>query len=96
MNRLAGYVHVRDEVGSSHVFGPASDVPAWAVPLITNAKAWADKLTPSAGSAPSRPAGNSGADKWLAYAAAVGVDVPADASEDRDAIKALIKAKEEA
>jgi hypothetical protein len=43
MAGLKGYVHVRDERGENHVFGPADDVPDWAAKLITNAKAWEDE-----------------------------------------------------
>ncbi|MEV0444009.1 hypothetical protein AB0I84_23795 [Streptomyces spectabilis] len=40
MATLITNVHVMDESGQAHVFGPADDVPAWAVELITNPKAW--------------------------------------------------------
>jgi hypothetical protein len=40
MARLAAYVHVQDDQGATHVFGPADDVPAWAAEKITNPKAW--------------------------------------------------------
>lgn len=39
--RLNAYVHVRDEAGQSHVFGPDSDVPDWAVAAISNPDVWA-------------------------------------------------------
>lgn len=42
MATLATLVHVTDADGVGHVFGPADDVPAWAVDLITNPKAWAE------------------------------------------------------
>lgn len=42
MARLATNVHVTDERGTSHVFGPADEVPSWAESLITNPKAWAE------------------------------------------------------
>jgi hypothetical protein len=42
MATLATNVHVTDERGVAHVFGPADDVPAWAQALITNPKAWAE------------------------------------------------------
>lgn len=47
MATLNGYVHVTDETGAAHVFGPADDVPAWAQELITNPKAWAEAPTVS-------------------------------------------------
>ncbi|MEV4939555.1 hypothetical protein [Streptomyces zaomyceticus] len=42
MARLATNVHVTDASGTSHVFGPADEVPEWAQVLITNPKAWAE------------------------------------------------------
>lgn len=42
MATLNGFVHVTDETGTAHVFGPADDVPEWAQALITNPKAWAE------------------------------------------------------
>jgi hypothetical protein len=42
MARLAAFVHVTDDKGMSHVFGPADEVPAWAASKITNPKAWAE------------------------------------------------------
>lgn len=38
--RLARTVIVRDDVGTAVAFGPKDDVPEWAVPLITNPRAW--------------------------------------------------------
>lgn len=52
--KLATYVHVHGEDGRSHAFGPADDVPAWAVKKITNPAAWAEE--PEDDSAP--PAGD--------------------------------------
>lgn len=40
MPKLRSYVHVTDDKGYSHVFGPDSDVPDWAVKKIVNPKAW--------------------------------------------------------
>lgn len=42
MATLATNVHVTDERGTAHVFGPADEVPEWAQSLITNPKAWAE------------------------------------------------------
>lgn len=39
---LARTVHVRDDRGVPHVFGPADDVPAWAEGKISNPAAWSD------------------------------------------------------
>jgi hypothetical protein len=47
MAGLKGYVHVRDDRGENHVFGPGDEVPDWAAKLITNAKAWEDEPTAS-------------------------------------------------
>ena len=38
--RLSTFVHVHHEDGSSHVFGPDDDVPAWAAKAITNDSVW--------------------------------------------------------
>ncbi|HEY9415448.1 MAG TPA: hypothetical protein VIQ30_11865 [Pseudonocardia sp.] len=38
--KLAGYVHVHDSEGVSHVFGPDDEVPAELAKLITNPAAW--------------------------------------------------------
>ncbi|WNI28668.1 hypothetical protein [Streptomyces sp. ITFR-6] len=40
MATLKNYVHVTDDSGTPHVFGPADEVPEWAQALITNPKAW--------------------------------------------------------
>ena len=54
--RLARHVHVRNESGVFHVFGPDDDVPSWAEDKISNPAAWADGASlPSAPSAPARP-----------------------------------------
>ncbi|MFJ3248317.1 hypothetical protein [Streptomyces sp. NPDC086782] len=42
MATLNGFVHLTDETGVAHVFGPADEVPEWAQVLITNPKAWAE------------------------------------------------------
>lgn len=54
MKRLAAWVHVPDETGETHVFGPDDVVPAWAAEKITNPKAWAadDVVVPVAEVAP--------------------------------------------
>ncbi|NBE80318.1 hypothetical protein [Micromonospora rubida] len=44
---LATYVHVADEHGVGHVFGPGDLVPAWAVGKIVNPKAWKGGTVPS-------------------------------------------------
>lgn len=40
--RLVYSVHVVDDQGETHVFGPDSDVPGWAVKAITNPSAWGE------------------------------------------------------
>jgi hypothetical protein len=40
MATLKTVVHVTDEAGERHVFGPADEVPEWAQKRITNPKAW--------------------------------------------------------
>lgn len=40
MARLSAHVHVRDEFGAVHVFGPDDVVPEWAVDAISNPDAW--------------------------------------------------------
>ncbi|MFB7671345.1 hypothetical protein ACFC26_07990 [Kitasatospora purpeofusca] len=42
MARLSTYVHVTDDAGRPVVLGPDDEVPAWAVALIVNPKAWAE------------------------------------------------------
>ena len=40
MARLISSVHVADESGVSHVFGPTDAIPSWAAARITNPAAW--------------------------------------------------------
>jgi hypothetical protein len=47
MATLATNVHVTDDEGTAHVFGPADEVPEWAQVRITNPKAWAEAPTVS-------------------------------------------------
>lgn len=44
MARLATWVHVIDDGGRYHVFGPGDEVPEWAASRITNPAAWAEPL----------------------------------------------------
>lgn len=99
--RLAAIVHVYDEHGAAHVFGPDDDVPAWAAKAITNPDAWAagdePELAPTGeggggdGDEPPRGGPGSGRDAWAAYAESKGIAVPDDAS--RDDIVALVDAE---
>lgn len=38
--RLVCFVHVTDDEGVVHAFGPDDDVPGWAVAKITNPDVW--------------------------------------------------------
>lgn len=40
--KLASHVHVVDDQGAAHVFGPDDEVPGWAQEKITNESAWVD------------------------------------------------------
>lgn len=40
--KLASTVHVVDDNGAAHVFGPGDEVPSWAEKKITNESAWED------------------------------------------------------
>jgi len=40
VSKLATFVHVLDENGQSHTFGPEDDIPKWAEKAITNPNAW--------------------------------------------------------
>ncbi|QXW04013.1 hypothetical protein [Rhodococcus globerulus] len=40
MARLITFVHVADESGVGHAFGPGDEVPGWAAKRITNPAAW--------------------------------------------------------
>lgn len=100
MARLNTFVHVRDEHGHTHVFGPDENVPAWAEEAITNPKVWAEapagdpraaEPKGSLADEPPRSGKGSGRDAWAAYAAARGVDVP-DGAGREDIISALAEA----
>ena len=43
MAELNTFVHVADEDGVSHVFGPSDSVPGWAVEKITNPDVWVEE-----------------------------------------------------
>jgi hypothetical protein len=51
--KLRTYVHVKDDEGVTHAFGPDDVVPEWAQALITNPKAW---LEPPSASRLTEPA----------------------------------------
>ncbi|WP_432050305.1 hypothetical protein [Verrucosispora sp. NA02020] len=49
---LATYVHVADEQGTAHVFGPGDRVPDWAAGKIVNPKAWKGGKAPGPAESP--------------------------------------------
>lgn len=56
MADLVTFVHLTDEDGISHGFGPGDEVPAWAVEKITNPDVWAgDAPTLKEDEAPAKP-----------------------------------------
>lgn len=61
--KLKTYVHVRDDRGVSHEFGPDDDLPGWAEKAIENPDVWAgdgdDETEPTPG--PSQRVGQSAA-----------------------------------
>lgn len=97
--RLRSYVHVNDERGGRHAFGPDDEVPDWAAAKITNPKAWAQQPPeleapgPSDVRAAGRPPKNASREIWGAYAAVRGLEVAADAT--RDQIIAAVEAAEQ-
>lgn len=50
--RLTTFVHVHDDEGVSHAFGPDSTVPAWAAKKITNKAVWEGSEDAAATSTP--------------------------------------------
>lgn len=78
MSSLTTFVHVHDDDGASHVFGPGDSVPEWARKKITNPGVW------DAPSVPVPPKGGpkGGRDKWATYAEAQGVEVLKDWGRD--------------
>lgn len=53
--KLVAYVHVHDEKGVSHAFGPGDDLPAWARKQITNKAAWDADEAPTEGNEEADP-----------------------------------------
>lgn len=82
MRRLAAHVHVNDEHGKVHVFGPGDQVPDWAAAKITNPKAWEPEPEPELAAA-GRPARNASREVWAAFAGVRGIDVPDGATRDQ-------------
>lgn len=106
MVRLATHVHVADESGTVHVFGPADEVPRWAAELITNPAAWAEHTAPADAddlsdvarmdSDSPRWPGGTPSDEWKlpelhAYAVANAIDL-GDAKKKADILAAIADA----
>lgn len=89
MAKLSTYVHVEDDQGQSHVFGPGDDVPDWAAKKITNPDAWDEAPSghrspgrESDASEPPRAGKGSSKDDWQQFAASHGVELGDDAGRD--------------
>jgi hypothetical protein len=85
MAGLVAHVHVQDEKGETHVFGPGSDVPAWAKKQITNPAAWGPEVDDETSdpSEPPRGGKGSGIEVWREYATeTLQLTVPEDATKD--------------
>jgi hypothetical protein len=93
--RLNTYVHVPRGDGTSAVFGPADELPDWAVDAIRNPDVWADDgeaesaaADPSTSGSEQEPeleepplhGAGSGRDAWAEYAEHLGVEVDEDMS----------------
>lgn len=77
--RLAGYVVLPDPTTAEPVvLSPEVDVPAWAVPLITNPECWAS----SGLDEPARAGRGSSRDAWASYASGIHVAFPEGATRD--------------
>ncbi|MEU7972164.1 hypothetical protein AB0B48_08980 [Micromonospora sp. NPDC049089] len=97
--KLNTFVHVADEHGAMHVFGPDRDPEPWAEKAITNPDVWegaeqastpAEPVADPDGPPPKGGAG-SGAPAWREYAARNNVEVASDASRE-DVVAALTEA----
>jgi hypothetical protein len=89
MAKLNTYVHVHDEDGISHAFGPDDTVPEWAEKAITNPDVWAE-----APESDELPEGDID-DKWTvkqlkAYAEAESIDL-GDAKTKAEILAKLAK-----
>lgn len=79
---LKSVVHVHDELGVTHVFGPDSAPPKWAREAITNPNAWDSEPDTEALTVPPRAGKGSGLETWTAYATGLGITVPEDATRE--------------
>lgn len=85
MADLNTFVHVTDEDGVSHVFGPSDSVPGWAVEKITNPDVWVEE--PDRDGEPD--------ESWTvkqlkAFAESEGIDL-GDAKSKADILSKLVK-----
>jgi hypothetical protein len=101
MAALVSTVHVRDEDGVLHVFGPDSEVPEWAQRSITHKAAWENGEAPvfeeepdydAENGEPARSGRGSSHGVWIAYARSLGIEVPDGATRD-DVIKLVDEKK---
>lgn len=95
MARLVRNVHLVDEQGRSHVFGPDSVVPEWARKRITNPAAWSDGSTADESTTveveePPRSGPGSNKAAWVAYAESRGVTITDDMGRE-DIIEAATR-----
>lgn len=81
MARLVSYVHVFDDEGEPHAFGPDDDVPEWAAAKM-GPHCFETDADAVEGVEPPRAGKGSGRDAWAEFASTKGVDVEADASRD--------------
>jgi len=91
--RLRTFVHIQDEEGRTHLFGPDSDIPQWAADKIDNPKAWSgqpdaqpgrsvETVNAELGGSPPRQGPGSGKDAWKTYADSLGIAYADDATRD--------------
>jgi hypothetical protein len=90
---LTATVHVRDDSGEDHMFGPEDEVPSWAVNKIDNPDVWSEPAPsePEPDLGPDgelkAPAANAGEDKWRAYALRRGIPEDELAGLDKTQIR---------
>lgn len=102
MGTLISHVHVFDDRGESHAFGPDDELPEWAARLM-GAHCFVDGVHPfpdaaesepepdrAPGQEPPRAGRGSSRDAWVAYAVEKGVAIEPD--DARDAIVAKVDA----
>lgn len=80
MGRLLTHVHVRDEAGENHAFGPDDKVPGWAAKLITNPCAWESDADAAEAEAAAKAAEAAEAQAAEAAAKAAADALPAEAA----------------